>query len=391
MFATFVYQENKMEFYAAWDLAEKQRSTGEEDESLKAKPRHHLPAPLVAKSDPYLVADSKKFEEEEDESDSSSDSSSEDKKTDDTSSSDTEESKTEELKPNPAEPSSSPTVKQPQPNPAEPDASPTVNQSQNLVTVNCGHEKKEERMDVKKEVKEESADQEMKDLKRPAGDPPDDDPVVKRLRKVRKDLEDSTCILETLTTALTRGGIDPEDQVVGATPKWIPPPQQAPQPPQAQAQASQPAPQQVPVVPVKAMPTQAAPKAPAEAVAVKARPTQPVVPAKAPQQTTAKAPQATAKAPQQATAKAPQQASTTPWSQQQPLPSPPRQQYIVTPMACPPPPPESNPPKSPPAEPCAAKAAGADRVRGLAGPQYEGHMYVPLLGLSYIFHWLVIL
>ena len=118
-------------------------------------------------------------------------------------------------------------------------------------------------MDVKKEVKkEECADLQMKDLKRPAGDPEDDDPVIKRFRRVRKDLEDSTCILETLTTALTRGGIDPEDQVVGATPKWIPPPQQAPQPPQAQAQASQPAPQQVPVVPVKAMPTQPAPKPP---------------------------------------------------------------------------------------------------------------------------------
>ena len=150
-------------------------------------------------------------------------------------------------------------MKQDQPNPAEPDTRPTVNQSQNLLTVHCGLEKEDERMDVKKEVKkEECADH----LKRPAGDPEDDDPVIKRLRRVRKDLEDSTCILETLTTALTRGGIDPEDQVVGATPKWIPPPQQAPQPPQAQAQASQPAPQQVPVVPVKAMPTQPAPKPP---------------------------------------------------------------------------------------------------------------------------------
>ena len=127
MFATFVYQENKMDFYAAWDLADQQRSTEEPGKSLKATRKHCLPAPLVARSDPYLVKDSKKFEEEEDESDSSSDSSSEDKKTDgldddesgeqekkqqveasqekdDTSSSDTEESKTEEdeVKPNPS-------------------------------------------------------------------------------------------------------------------------------------------------------------------------------------------------------------------------------------------------------------------------------------------------
>lgn len=82
MFATLVYQENKMDFYAAWDLADQQRSTEEPGKSLKATRKHRLPAPLVARSDPYLVKDSKKFEEEEDESDSSSDSSSEDKKTD---------------------------------------------------------------------------------------------------------------------------------------------------------------------------------------------------------------------------------------------------------------------------------------------------------------------
>lgn len=57
-------------------------------------------------------------------------------------------------------------------------------------------------------------------------------------------------------------------------------------------------------------------------------------------------------------------------------------------MAGPPPPPESNRPKSPAAQPRAAKAAGAERVRGFAGQQYEGHLYVPLLGLSYIlFDW----
>ena len=347
MFATFVYQENKMEFYAAWDLAESQISSQQVTASnLQRKP--HLPAPLLAKTDPY-----QHLESEEDD-DSSSDSSSEDKKTDGlndesmeekdglndeckeekekTSDSDTEESdmQEDEMKQKTDEP-----------------PSPTNSEVQNLLTMACGLEKKEE--SVKKEKdEEEKTTTEVKELKRPTSEPVSD-PVVQKLRKIAKDLDEGECILDTLTQALYDSGV--EAQAVGATPKWMPPPQQAPQPVRAKA------PEQLPI---KARPTPPPPQA------------TPIHPA------TAKAPpQATAKEPQQATAKAPQQASTPPWTNPQPTPPPPQHNTTMHP-------PQSSGSTSPPGEPLAAKAPGADRVRGFGGPQYEGHLYVPLLALVFL-------
>ena len=241
MFATFVYQENKMEFYAAWDLAESQISSQQAPSNLQRKP--HLPAPLLAKTDPY-----QHLESEEDD-DSSSDSSSEDKKTDGlndesmeekdglndeckeekekTSDSDTEESdmQEDEMKQKTDEP-----------------PSPTNSEVQNLLTMASGVEKKEESQKKEKD-EEEKTTTEVKELKRPTSEPVSD-PVVQKLRKIAKDLDEGECILDTLTQALYDSGV--EAQAVGATPKWMPPPQQAPQPVRAKA------PEQLPI---KAKPT----------------------------------------------------------------------------------------------------------------------------------------
>lgn len=192
----------------------------------------------------------------------------------------------------------------------------------------------------KEKDEEEKTTTEVKELKRPTSEPVSD-PVLQKLRKIAKDLDEGECILDTLTQALYESGV--EAQAVGATPKWMPPPQQAPQPVRAKA------PEQLPI---------------------KARPTPP------PPQATPIHP-ATAKAPPQATAKAPQQASTPPWTNLQPTPPPPQHNTTMHP-------PQSSGSTSPPGEPLAAKAPGADRVRGFGGPQYEGHLYVPLLALVFL-------
>ena len=339
MFAKFLFQVNKMEFYAAWELADQQK---EDERAAKATSTrtNRLPAPLVAKSDPYQV-DDLEIEEESYEFDSST--SLEDEvtknekekawyqevsaKKDKEEESSSDSSDTEESEADPAQPSK---------------GTSTAN---SVVTVNI------------KDVKEENAEEEKKDLKRATCEDVKER-LTKRMKDMQQSLDDGDITLESLVACL-KANEKKDDPIQGATTKWIPPPEQAPQP---QTQASQPATVKASTqLPVKARPPliQTAPANAREPPKAKARPTSPARAPKAPQQATAIAPE-----------QAPQQAPCPPWLEPQPSPPPP--QNMVAPIAASPPPP-----------PPIAKAPVAERVRGYGGPQYAGHLYVPLLYLLF--------